>query len=233
MRAVIRRDGKLVVDEMAAPTPGPGQLLAKSLVCGICGSDLHMLDHYDHMIDLTTRLGGISQMKKGADTVFGHEFCCEVLESAGAFKAGDVVVSLPVLLERDRRRLDRPFQQHPGRLRRESAAHRGDDAAGAERALARARGAHRAAGGGRARGRHGRSGPRARLHGDRLRAGGPGRHRLAEGPRLGPGDRRRLFARAPRRRRADGRRQDRRSGRGLAARVLGRATACPPPAPRA
>jgi threonine dehydrogenase-like Zn-dependent dehydrogenase len=98
MRAVIRRDGKLVVDEMAAPTPAPGQLVARSLVCGICGSDLHMLDHYDHMIDLTTRLGGVSQMRKGADTVFGHEFCCEVVESAGAFKAGDVVVSLPVLI---------------------------------------------------------------------------------------------------------------------------------------
>jgi threonine dehydrogenase-like Zn-dependent dehydrogenase len=98
MRAVIRRDGKLVVDTMAAPTPQPGQLLARSLVCGICGSDLHMLDHYDHMIDLTERLGGVSQMRKGADTVFGHEFCCEVLEGAGAFKAGDVVVSLPVLL---------------------------------------------------------------------------------------------------------------------------------------
>jgi threonine dehydrogenase-like Zn-dependent dehydrogenase len=98
MRAVIRRNGKLVVDEMAVPTPGPGQLLAKSLVCGICGSDLHLLDHYDHMIDLTARLGAFSNMRKGADTVFGHEFCCEVVESAGAFKAGDVVVSLPVLL---------------------------------------------------------------------------------------------------------------------------------------
>lgn len=98
MRAVIRREGKLVVGEMAAPTPGPGQLLAKSLVCGICGSDLHLLDHYDHMIDLTTRLGAFSNMRKGADTVFGHEFCCEVVESAGAFRAGDVVVSLPVLL---------------------------------------------------------------------------------------------------------------------------------------
>ncbi|HVN01767.1 MAG TPA: zinc-binding dehydrogenase [Caulobacteraceae bacterium] len=98
MRAVIRRNGRLVVDEMAPPTPGPGQLLARSLVCGICGSDLHLLDHYDHMIDLTERVGGISQLRKGADTVFGHEFCCEVIEGAGAFKAGDVVVSLPVLL---------------------------------------------------------------------------------------------------------------------------------------
>jgi threonine dehydrogenase-like Zn-dependent dehydrogenase len=98
MRAVIRRNGKLVVDTMPAPTPQPGQLVARSLVCGICGSDLHLLDHYDHMIDLTERLGGVSQLKKGADTVFGHEFCCEVLESSGSFKAGDVVVSLPVLM---------------------------------------------------------------------------------------------------------------------------------------
>src|SRR5580698_10036796 len=98
MRAVIRRDGRLLVDEMAAPTPGPGQLVARSLVCGICGSDLHMLDHYDHMIDLTKRLGAVSQLRKGADTVFGHEFCCEVVERAGDFKAGDVVVSLPVLM---------------------------------------------------------------------------------------------------------------------------------------
>ena len=98
MRAVIRRNGKLVVDEMEAPKPAPGQLLARSLVCGICGSDLHLLDHYDHMIDMAERLGTIGQMRKGADTVFGHEFCCEVLESSGAFKAGDVVVSLPVLM---------------------------------------------------------------------------------------------------------------------------------------
>ncbi|HUZ12175.1 MAG TPA: zinc-binding dehydrogenase [Caulobacteraceae bacterium] len=98
MRAVIRRSGRLVVDEMAVPTPGPGQVLVKTLVCGICGSDLHALDHYDHMIDLTERFGGISQMQKGADTVFGHEFCCEVLEARGAFKAGDAVVSVPGLM---------------------------------------------------------------------------------------------------------------------------------------
>ncbi len=97
MRAVITRAGQLVVDEMAVPTPGPGQVLCKSLVCGICGSDLHALDHYDHMIDLSERLGGLSQMKKGADTVFGHEFCCEVLEASERFKAGERVVSVPGL----------------------------------------------------------------------------------------------------------------------------------------
>ncbi len=101
MRAVIRRGGALVVDQMATPIPEAGQVLCKTLVCGICGSDLHALDHYDHMIDLTTRIGGISHMKKGADTVFGHEFCCEVMESgpetAGRFKPGARVVSVPGL----------------------------------------------------------------------------------------------------------------------------------------
>src|SRR5476649_1350981 len=98
MRAVIRRGGALVVDQMAAPVPEAGQVLCKTLVCGICGSDLHALDHYDHMIDMSARLGGLGQMRKNTDTVFGHEFCCEVLEGGGAFKAGDVVVSLPVLI---------------------------------------------------------------------------------------------------------------------------------------
>ena len=102
MRAAIRRAGDLVVDEMATPRPGAGQVLVKTLVCGVCGSDLHALDHYDHMIDLSSRMGAPSAMVKGADTVFGHEFCCEVLESgpetAGRFKAGDRVVSIPGLM---------------------------------------------------------------------------------------------------------------------------------------
>ena len=99
MRAVIRRAGRLVVDEMAAPVPEAGQVLCRTLACGICGSDLHALDHYDHMIDLSARMGGFGAMKKGADTVFGHEFCCEVVErgpgTEGRFKAGARVVSVP------------------------------------------------------------------------------------------------------------------------------------------
>ena len=99
MRAAIRRNGILVVGDMAVPTPEAGQVLCRTLVCGICGSDLHALDHYDHMIDTTEKLGGFSQMKKGQDTVFGHEFCCEVVEqgpgAAGRFKAGTRVVSIP------------------------------------------------------------------------------------------------------------------------------------------
>ncbi|MBV8593873.1 MAG: zinc-binding dehydrogenase, partial [Caulobacteraceae bacterium] len=44
------------------------------------------------------RLGAPSAMRKGEDVVFGHEFCCEVVETAGRFKAGALVVALPVAL---------------------------------------------------------------------------------------------------------------------------------------
>jgi threonine dehydrogenase-like Zn-dependent dehydrogenase len=102
MRAAIRRDGKLVVDEMPSPTPGPGQVLCKTLVCGICGSDLHALDHYDHMIEITEQMGAPSGFKKGHDTVFGHEFCCEVIDHGPGeerrFRPGTRVVSMPVLV---------------------------------------------------------------------------------------------------------------------------------------
>jgi threonine dehydrogenase-like Zn-dependent dehydrogenase len=101
MRAVIRRAGALVVDEMAVPVPAAGQVLCKTLACGICGSDLHALDHYDHMIELGERLGSPGHMKRGADTVFGHEFCCEVIDNGpggGRFKPGARVVSIPGLI---------------------------------------------------------------------------------------------------------------------------------------
>ena len=41
MRAAIFRNGEIVVDTLPEPRPGRGQVLVKTLACGICGSDLH------------------------------------------------------------------------------------------------------------------------------------------------------------------------------------------------
>ena len=43
MRAAVMRQGALVVDEVADPKPGVGQVLVRTVACGICGSDLHFL----------------------------------------------------------------------------------------------------------------------------------------------------------------------------------------------
>ena len=102
MRAAIFRNGEIVVDTMPEPKPAAGQVLVKTLACGICGSDLHARKHARHMVELSRHMPGRKPMDLARDVVFGHEFCCEVLDhgpgTQGRFKAGTKVCSLPVLL---------------------------------------------------------------------------------------------------------------------------------------
>jgi threonine dehydrogenase-like Zn-dependent dehydrogenase len=102
MRAAIFRDGEIVVDTMPEPKPGPGQVLVKTLACGICGSDLHARKHAHRMVEMTRYFPGRKPMDLSRDVVFGHEFCCEVLDYGHAtqrrLKPGTRVCSLPALM---------------------------------------------------------------------------------------------------------------------------------------
>lgn len=80
MRAAVVRDERLVLDEIADPEPGHGHVLARSLACGICGSDLHALQHLHDFVELTRRTGGPLGLEPGVDVVFGHEYCAEILD---------------------------------------------------------------------------------------------------------------------------------------------------------
>ncbi|MDE2486238.1 MAG: zinc-binding dehydrogenase, partial [Alphaproteobacteria bacterium] len=103
MRAVVRRDRQLICDEIGELEPAEGQVLVRTLACGICGSDLHALHHMEHMIELSRRAGGLDNgFDPSADTVFGHEFCAEVLDfgpgCSRAIRSGARVVSVPATL---------------------------------------------------------------------------------------------------------------------------------------
>ena len=102
MRAAVMRDRKLVVDTVPEPEPGPGEVLVKTLACGICGSDLHVLKHGEKMSELAQESGLGAMMDISRDVVMGHEFCAEIVdhgpETQKALPVGSRVCSVPMLL---------------------------------------------------------------------------------------------------------------------------------------
>jgi threonine dehydrogenase-like Zn-dependent dehydrogenase len=102
MRAAVMRNRKLVAADLPVPQPGPGEVLVKTLECGICGSDLHALKFADKLVALARRSGGAFVMDLNRDVVMGHEFCGEIVDfGPGAlkhFKAGQRVCSMPVVV---------------------------------------------------------------------------------------------------------------------------------------
>jgi (R,R)-butanediol dehydrogenase / meso-butanediol dehydrogenase / diacetyl reductase len=90
MRAAIFKEMSkpLVVEALADPEPGPGDIILRVKNCGICGSDLHM-----------TEPTSIMPLALGA--VMGHEFAGEVVAvgkaAASQWKSGDRVVGFPFI----------------------------------------------------------------------------------------------------------------------------------------
>jgi threonine dehydrogenase-like Zn-dependent dehydrogenase len=101
MKAAIFRGGDIVVGEVPEPKPSAGQVLVKTLACGICGSDLHAAKHAPHMVAMSKRLPGRVPMDLSRDIVFGHEFSCEVLDYGSdterRLKPGARAVSMPIM----------------------------------------------------------------------------------------------------------------------------------------
>lgn len=71
------RHPELKIEEVDAPKPGPGQVLIQVKACGICGSDVHMLqtdqDGYIFYPGLTA-----------FPATLGHEFCGAVVRAGGS-----------------------------------------------------------------------------------------------------------------------------------------------------
>jgi threonine dehydrogenase-like Zn-dependent dehydrogenase len=90
-----------VVDTVPDPVPSQGEVLVRTLACGICGSDLHALQHADKMVEAAQETGAPFTIDLQRDLVMGHEFCCEVLElgpdAYTTARRGDRVVSMPLL----------------------------------------------------------------------------------------------------------------------------------------
>lgn len=101
MKAVLCQNAQLRVADRPSLTPVKGQVLLTVLRCGICGSDLHLRHHCDHMGALVKRAGYEHFPKASDEVVFGHEFCGEILDygprTRGKLKPGTVVCAIPLL----------------------------------------------------------------------------------------------------------------------------------------
>ena len=99
MRAVVLRDGRLDVREIADPIPGPGELLLRTLSTAICASDVHFMDHPEMGINDPT---GRSLYDVNRDIVLGHEFVGEVVAHGpgctAQFPVGTRATSIPIRL---------------------------------------------------------------------------------------------------------------------------------------
>jgi len=102
MRAAVTRTGGVAVEEVEEPVPGPGQVLVRTLACGICGSDLHAAADMRRFAGLVAQAGGLGGMDPERGVVFGHEFCAEVVEhgpgTERTLAAGTRVCSMPVIV---------------------------------------------------------------------------------------------------------------------------------------
>jgi threonine dehydrogenase-like Zn-dependent dehydrogenase len=102
MRAAVMRGKRIVADTLPDPVPGAGQVLVRTLACGICGSDLHALEHAEEMAALARESGAEAfVMDPARDVVMGHEFCAEIVDhgpsTLRSLKVGQRVCSMPIL----------------------------------------------------------------------------------------------------------------------------------------
>ncbi len=102
MRAVVMRNASLVLDTLPDPEPGVGEVLVRTVACGICGSDLHALQHGAALVAAQREMGVAKIMDLERDVVLGHEFAGELLDygpdTPRTVPVGTPVCSVPMVL---------------------------------------------------------------------------------------------------------------------------------------
>ena len=104
MQVVTMERGVLRKVEQPDPVPQRGEVLVKSIACGICGSDLHAARHTEDFVNTSREAGGAFKLTTFNPVVLGHEFCAEVVDygpnTERSVAPGQLVCAAPVLLRK-------------------------------------------------------------------------------------------------------------------------------------
>ena len=102
MEAVTMERGILRKVEVDEPIPKKGEVLVKSIACGICGSDLHAAKHTEDFVKTSRESGGAFKLTTFSPVILGHEFCAEIVDygpnTEKSLSPGTLVCAAPVLL---------------------------------------------------------------------------------------------------------------------------------------
>ena len=104
MRAVTMEKGVLKNVEQPDPIPQRGEVLVKSIACGICGSDLHATKHTEDFVKTSKEAGGAFKLTTFNPVILGHEFCAEIVDygpnTERSISPGSLVCAAPALLRK-------------------------------------------------------------------------------------------------------------------------------------
>ena len=102
MEAVTMERGTMRKVEVDEPIPKKGEVLVKSIACGICGSDLHAAKHTEDFVKTSRESGGAFKLTTFSPVILGHEFCAEIVDygpnTEKSLSPGTLVCAAPVLL---------------------------------------------------------------------------------------------------------------------------------------
>ena len=101
MKAALMERGEIRVETIKDPIPQKGEVLVRSVACGICGSDLHAARHTEEFVKTSREAGGAFKLTTFDPIVLGHEFCAQVVDygpdTQHSMPKDTLVCSVPVV----------------------------------------------------------------------------------------------------------------------------------------
>ena len=77
----------------------------RTLACGLCASDLHLLHHGRQLVEWSRAEGGPFDIDLDRPAVMGHEYCAEIVDygpaTSRSLPVGTLVTSTPVVIRPD------------------------------------------------------------------------------------------------------------------------------------